>query len=257
MAPSGESPDFVQNILESLREKQHHYRGGEHVYDSLGSKRTATLIGSLGLYVTEVVDTVMCISEEEDREIEQFNTSTTRLRQPYDSPKSLTAENGITYAEINDAAINDNLVAFDVEGSDINAYYRTGFPGRLNVGRVRTTSAMQLMNDAGFYTASTILLVSDTPNFEQKIRQDRDAAPEKFADEAYETLEALECAERNIQDRSMNFVEVVSGPEGIEKAARKVIDIVWGNTGSFMSIPEAQHYINTIRTTLEHFQVTK
>ena len=249
MPATGESPDYVQNILESLRSKKRTYLSGEHVTDSLGATSLTILAGPIGVQKNETRREVIRISDEEDYTIAEVNPTYTRARHLDDPIGARTANDGVTFEELNDAVINGSLVNFDVIGDDIEATYRSGFPGRYNIGTAPTDSILHMMN-AGFYDCNVAFMVTDGETHERQLRTERATYPD-FIPRVIDGLELLEFARMNIQSNWLHAVEIPSGLDGPTKAARKVINIVRHQTSEIISDDQALHYIGEMWDALQ------
>jgi len=249
MPATGESPEYVQNILESLRAKKRTYSSGEDVIDSLGSTSLAIPIGPFGALKNKTIQEVIRISDEEDLDIHTITPSYTRARTPDDHPQSRTAEDGVTFAELNDAEINGNLVSFDVIGDDIEATYRSSFYGRYNIGSTSTHSTLQLMG-AGFYDCDVMLMVTSGEALEHRLRALRSTRPD-FIPKAIDGLELLDFAKQNVQYQWFNAVEILPTLDGPTKAARKVINIILHKTNEILTEERTLQYIDDMDAALK------
>jgi len=249
MPATGESPEFVSHILESLRSKESTYQGGAHVYDSLGSTSLTIIAGPTGAGKSTTSDEVIRISNEEDLDISLVQSTITRPRRGGDPIDFRTASDGVTYAELNDAVINDNLVNYNVIGDNIYATYRSGFPGRYNIGPILTKSVHQLLN-AGFRNTNVAYMVTDGDTYEQRLRQERLHFPD-ITPRIIEGHESLDFAEMNITADWLYMVESLPVPDGLTKAARKVISIARHQTGEIMTPDRGLQYIDEMRQALK------
>ena len=241
MAPSGESPDFVQNILESLREKEPRYRGGKDVYDALGNRTMIAIAGATGAGKTTVTEEVIRL----DSDFKEVLTTTTR---PHREGDPIGFHTGVPYSEFNDAVINANLVNFNVIGDNVYGTYQSGFPGQYNIGPIMTRSVYQLL-EAGFKEANVVYMLVEEKEYEERLRRERMDFKD-FAPRVVEGIESLEFAEANRHERWLHFVESTSEVDGATKAARKVIEIVNHNTGSFMTEQHALEMIDGMQHAL-------
>lgn len=249
MPATGESPEFVTNILESLRAKEGTYQGGDHVYDALGATSLTIIAGPTGAGKSTLSDEVIRISAAEDLDISLVHSTITRGRRADDPEGFRTANDGVTYAELNDAVINNNLVNYNVVGENVYATYRSGFPGRYNIGPILTSSVYQLLN-AGFYDCNVAYVVTDGETYEQRLRSERAHFPD-FVPRIIEGHESLNFAEMNIKADWLHVVENLPADNGLHKAARKVINIARHQTGEIMTQDRGLQYIDEMRQALK------
>jgi len=249
MPATGESPEYVQNILESLRKKEGTYEGGDDIKDALSSKNLTIVAGPIGLEKVAISNEAARISLAEDLEVVRILSSVTRARRADDPIDARTANDGVTFHEINDAVINDNLVNFHIVGQDIEATYRSGFPGTYNVGPAPTKSILQLLN-AGFRDYNVAFMVTDGETHERRLRTDYAHRPD-FIPQLIIGHETLDFAEMNIEASWLYAVESHPEDDGLAKAARKVINIARHQTSEILTNDRALRYIDEMRQALQ------
>jgi ribose 1,5-bisphosphokinase PhnN len=242
MSKMDESPEFIRNIVDSLREKERDYKGGDHIYDSLANKSLVAILGPTGSGKSTTSDEVV----RRDNEIALIDTTTTRSRRAED-PAGFKTD--VSYAEFNDAVSNANLVNYNVIGQHIYGTFQSGFTRELNIGPVMSRSVDALM-EAGFRRFDIAYMVTDGQTYEQRLRQER----QHFSDFRARIIEghrSLNFAEDNIDNSWMHAVESSPLPGGLQKAASKIIAIARAHSGEFMLDSRALHYIDDMRMALK------
>ena len=230
MSTTAESPEFINNILDSLRVKERTYQGGDHIYTALGDRTMTAIAGFTGAGKTTTTTEIIRL----DPDFKEVNTSTTRPHRPGDPEGFRT---GVSYTEFNDAVINENLVNFNVIGDNVYGTYQSGFPGRHNVGPIMSRSIPQMLN-SGFRDVNVVYMLVEEQEYERRLRQERMHFTD-FTPRIIEAGDSREFAELNAKANWLYFVESTAEPDGATKAARKVIDIVRHNSGEFIRTDHA------------------
>ena len=241
MSTTPESPEFINNIVDSLRAKERVYQAGEHVYSSLGDRTMTAIAGFTGAGKTTTTSEVIRL----DSDFKEVLTTTTRGPKDNDPEGFRT---NVPYTEFNDAVINGNLVNFNVIGQNVYGTYQSGFPGRHNVGPIMSRSIPQMLN-SGFRDVNVVYMLVEEEEYERRLREERIDYPD-FIPRMIEADESREFAKLNTNANWLHFVESTSEPDGATKAARKVIDIVRHNTGEFMTIDHALKMLDGMHNAL-------
>ena len=252
MSQTGESDEFIDNIVQSLREKKPLYFAGAHVYDALGSRSLTAIIGPTASGKSTVSEAVIAL----DPEFSLVNTTTTRKRRYEGDPAGSdpigfrTADEGVTYAELNDAVTNANLVNYDIFGKNIYATYQSGFPSDYNIGPITSGSVPQLY-ESGFKRFTAAFMVTDGETYEKRLREERVHFPD-FRDRVIEGLTSIDFAQLNLDTNWLQFVETLPEPDGVTKAARRVIRMTRGDSVEMLITSRAQRYLDEMAEALRH-----
>lgn len=244
MSVQGESPDFINRVLQSLREKEDVYLPGDHVYDALGARSFTAIVGPTGVGKTTISNEVIRL----DPEVQLVNSTTTRERREGDPIGFRTATEGVTYGEFNDAVTNANLVNFNVIGQHVYGTYQSGFPGQYNIGPIMSESIPQL-DHSGFQRFNVAYMVVDRETYQQRLYSERAAFPDIQARLA-EGQRSIDFARRNLTEDWLRFVENLPEPNGVTKAARKIIAMTRGNSSEILLDSRAEQYLDEMSEAL-------
>jgi guanylate kinase len=241
VSQSGESPEYINTIVDLLRQKEKHYSGGKDVYSSLVGKTMTALAGPMGVGKTTTTTEIINL----DDDFAEVNTSTTRARKANDPIGFRTC---VSYSEFNDAVAKANLVNFNVIGQNVYGTYQSGFPGKHNVGPIMARSVPQMMG-AGFDEVNVVFLLVEEHEYERRLREERIDYSD-FTPRVIEGDDSFSFAHLNIDEQWLNFVESSPEEDGAKKAARKVIDIVRHNSSAFLTQPRVLELLDGMHTAL-------
>ena len=244
MFTEDESPEFINRVLQSLREKEDIYLPGDHVYDALGARSFTAIVGPIDVGKATISNEVIQL----DPEIKLVNSTMTRERREGDPSGFRTATEGVTYGEFNNAVANANLVNFNVIGQHIYGTYHSGFPGQYNIGPIMSESIPQL-DHSGFKRFNVAYMVVDGETYEQRLLNERTTFPDipaRFA----EGQRSIDFARRNLTEGWLRFVENLPEPNGVTKAARKIIAMTRGNSSEILLDSKAEQYLDEMSEAL-------
>lgn len=230
---SPESQQYINNILDALKQKETSYHPGFHVYDALSSKNLTALVGPTGAGKSTVADEVVRL----DSEIALVRSAVTRPLKSSD-PEGFRQ---ISYSQFNDDVINENFVNYSVVGRNAYGSYEDSFPSTYNVGPILPGS-VEALQTAGFRRFTVAYFVTRGDIYEHRLRQERAQLPD-FKARVYEGIESLEFAQNNKAMNWISFVETSDQPNSATKAARKVIDMARGHTSEIMMTTHADELL--------------
>ena len=226
MAASGESPEFIQSTLASLRSIEGTYRPNASVTTAIGKCSMTTIAGAIGAGTSTVTAEITRL----DTDFKEVITTTTRPPKS-DDPEGLRA--GTSYADFHESALAGEFVNFGMIGDHAYGTHKTGLLGSYNIGPIMSQSILQLL-ESPWRDINVVSLLVEEQEYERRLRLKlaKGVALESNIREASELRSFLES---HINEHWLHFVESPAEQDGATKVARKIIQIANRNTGEFMT----------------------
>ena len=235
MALSGESPEYIDNILASLREKERDFKVGDNIYSSLGNRSLIAIEGPTGSGKTTVTTEVVRL----DPDFYEIETETTRQHRDGDP---IVFHTGVSFTDFINDIVNEEFVNFNVIGRNAYGTKESGFKGPFAIGPMMSRSITQMLDgglDEAFKDLVVIRMLVEEMEYERRLRAERMHFSD-FRPRIIQAGESKEFAEAHIGTRWLHFVESTSAPDGATKAARKIINIANRNSGEFITDSHAR-----------------
>jgi hypothetical protein len=226
MAASGESPEFIQSTLASLRSIEGDYRPNAAVSASLGQRSMIALAGAISSGTSTVTTEITLL----DTDFKEVITTTTRPPK-YDDQESLSASVG--YADFHESVLAGEFVNFGLIGGHAYGTHETGLPGSYNVGPIMSQSILQLL-ESPLRDINVVSLLVQEQEYERRLRLKR-AEGIDLEPNIGEARALRSFLESHIDEHWLHFIESPADSDGATKVARKIIQIANHNTGEFMT----------------------
>jgi len=245
MIESAESPQHIREILEDLGKKQQHYSYDDRER-ALYDKTLAALIGPTKIGKTTIANAILSL----DSDFSLVNTTTTRARRPDDPLSFKTADEGVTFAQLQKDINAQKIVNYSVnKNGHVYATYPGDFPGEFNVGPILPDNIDNL-SGAGFRNFMAVFVVARGAVYAERLKRELVGYPDAL-ERIAEGKDSLNFAKLNVDAPWLGFVESKDEEGGVEEAARNVVLMSRRQSLSILTIDHRLQLIDEMNGALD------